>query len=92
MNNMIASWEDEENNRQIHFSVTYVVENGKVEINDVTPDKVAFVCPESNTVLRQIGVHTSGGRSHLASKLTAAGQIDQLATEIAKREGLLVNA
>ena len=29
MNKMIAQWEDEENNRQVQFSVDYTVENAR---------------------------------------------------------------
>ena len=58
MNTMLGQWEDEENNRQVQFSIDYTIEDSSIEIKSVTPNKVSFVCPESNTVVRTIGVHT----------------------------------
>ncbi|MEM7313587.1 MAG: hypothetical protein AAF497_10595 [Planctomycetota bacterium] len=85
MGSYIATWEDEENNRQIQFSVDYATENGSVEINDVTPVKVSFVCPETNTCTRTIRVHTDAGRKLLANNFRAKADLNLLATEIANR-------
>ena len=92
MSNTIAIWEDEENNRNIQFSMEYSVENGSVNIFNVTPTKVSFICPESNTVTRSISVHTDAGRELLANKIKNSGQLDSIATEIASREGMLISA
>ena len=92
MNNINATWEDEENNRHVQFSVEYTIENGRVEIHAVAPSKISFVCPQTNTVNRVINIHTDGGRRMLERQLVAAGQIEALATEIAGREGLLATA
>ena len=92
MKNTIATWEDEENNRHIQFSVDYSIENNQVEIKSVTPNKISFVCPTTNTVTRAIGIHTETGQSFLVSKIQEAGQIEAVAHEIAQREGLLVSA
>ncbi|MCH2183414.1 MAG: hypothetical protein MK108_15555 [Mariniblastus sp.] len=92
MKNTIATWEDEENNRHIQFLVAYAIENNQVEIKSVTPNKISFVCPTTNTVTRAVGIHTETGQAFLASKIQAAGQISAVADEIAQREGLLVSA
>ncbi len=80
-----ATWEDEENNRQIQFSVDYTAENGSIEITAITPSKISFICPETNTCHRAVGVHTQGGRSLLAKHLRAKAELDRLANEIADR-------
>jgi len=85
MKSIKTTWEDEENNRQIHFSVRYELKNESVEITHVTPEKVSIVCPVSNTVERTMGVHTEKGRQHLASKLISA-RAEQLKASIADRE------
>ena len=92
MNNINATWEDEENNRHVHYSVEYTIENGQIEICGVTPLKVSFVCPQSNTVIRKVHVHTTGGRRILNRQIQSSGQIEALAAEIADREGLLATA
>ena len=92
MKNTIATWEDEENNRHIQFLVAYAIENNEVEIKSVTPNKISFVCPDTNTFTRAIGVHTKTGQDFLAAKIKEAGKIEAVAIEIAQREGLLVSA
>ncbi len=92
MSSTIATWEDEDTNRHIQFSVEYTIENDRVEIGNVTPNKVSFVCPTSNTVTRAIGVHTNSGRSHLVDQIRTAGKIETVVNEIANREGLLASA
>jgi hypothetical protein len=78
-----ATWEDEENNRRVELVVNYRLDNQRVEINDVTPTRVNFLCPTSGNTLRSIGVWTNGGRRVLARQLKAAGRIDTLPQEIA---------
>ena len=85
MTNIKATWEDEENNRQIQFSVEYQLENEAVEIKNVTPEKVSFICPDTNTVTKSVQVWTDKGRDMLASKLDIA-RIAQLKSCIAERE------
>ena len=92
MNSMIATWEDEENNRHIQFLVAYAIENNEVEIKSITPNKISFVCPDTNTVTRAIGVHTKTGQEFLESKIKEAGKMEKVTLEIAKREGLLISA
>ena len=89
---MAATWEDEDNNRQIQFSVDYSAENGSVEIENITPTKVSFICPESNTCTRTIRVHTATGREMLAKHFRASGNVQRLADEIATRTQQPVNA
>ena len=92
MNSMIATWEDEDNNRHIQFLVAYTIENNEVEIKSITPNKISFVCPDTNTVTRAIGVHTKTGQEFLESKIKEAGRMENVTLEIAKREGLLILA
>ena len=42
-----ATWEDEENNRHVELVVNYQLDATRVEINDVTPTRVTFLCPTS---------------------------------------------
>lgn len=88
--NMLAQWEDGENHRQIQFSIEYAIENSTVVLNRVTPVKVTFICPDSNTVLRSIGVHTDKGASLLRNQLADSGKLDELAVEIGEKHGLLM--
>ena len=53
-----ATWEDEENNRRVELVVNYRLDATRVEINDVTPTRVTFLCPTSGKPTRSIGVWT----------------------------------
>ncbi len=85
MGTHIATWEDEENNRHIQFSVDYTAENGSVEIAKITPIKVSFICPESNTCLRTIGVFTHAGKRMLSDYVHHRGAVPRLVQEIMAR-------
>ncbi len=85
MGTYTATWEDEDNNRQIHFSVDYSTKNGAVEITNITPTKVSFICPDSNTCLRSVRVHTAAGRQLLAEHFRSHGNVERLSEEIASR-------
>ena len=87
MNSTIAKWEDDENNRQVQYSVDYTIENGSIDIVNVTPRQVDFACETKNSV----GVHTAKGKSLLAEKIQASGHLNQVKNEIAAKEGLLTN-
>lgn len=88
MNNCHATWEDEENNRQVELVVNYRLDATRVEINDVTPTRVNFLCPTSGKTTRSIGVWTDGGRRVLSRALESSGRLTTLPQEIA--EGKLV--
>ncbi len=77
-----ANWEDEENNRIVELLVDYSVNDEKVAIDNVTPKTVTFVEAESKEIVRQIGVWTDKGRSHLLSKFEEIVGLDSLHTEI----------
>jgi hypothetical protein len=79
-----ATWEDEENNRRVELVVNYRLDATRVEINDVTPTRVNFLCPTSGTSLRSIGVWTNGGRRVLNRQLKSAGRLHSLKQEIAE--------
>ena len=83
MKTTLCTWEDETSNRQVQFSVEYTIENGAVTIKTVTPNKVSFVCPETNTVKNSVGVHTETGRNLLSSQFRNSMGFERLATAIA---------
>ena len=56
MNSCQATWEDAENNRQVELVVNYRLDATRVEIGDVTPTRVNFLCPTSGKPTRSIGV------------------------------------
>jgi hypothetical protein len=88
MKNCQATWEDAENNRQVELVVNYRLDATRVEINDVTPTRVNFLCPTSGSTVRSIGVWTEGGRRVLERALKSSGRLNTLPQEIA--EGKLV--
>jgi hypothetical protein len=83
MNSCQATWEDEENNRQVELVVNYRLDATRVEINNVTPTRVTFLCPTSGSPVRSIGVWTSGGRRVLARQVNASGRLHSLKEDIA---------
>ncbi len=83
MNSTLATWEDEENNRHIHFSVNYTTEKGEVEIQSITPEKISFVCPDTNTCTRAIGIWTETGRDLVTQTIKNSSAIHQLKQHIA---------
>lgn len=84
MNSCQATWEDTENNRQVDLVVSYQVDSTRVEISNVTPTRVNFLCPTTGKVTRSIGVWTNGGRRVLGRQLKAAGRLNSLKQEIAE--------
>jgi hypothetical protein len=78
-----TTWEDEDNNRRVELVVNYRLDATRVEINDVTPTRVTFLCPTSGSPMRSIGVWTNGGRRVLKRQLTDAGRLATLPQEIA---------
>ncbi|HVT28581.1 MAG TPA: hypothetical protein VHE81_11260 [Lacipirellulaceae bacterium] len=83
MNSCQATWEDEENNRRVELVVNYRLDNQRVEINNVTPTRVNFLCPTSGNTLRSIGIWTNGGRRVLSRQIKDSGRLDTLKQEIA---------
>ncbi len=83
MNNCQATWEDAENNRRVELVVNYRLDTTRVDISDVTPTRVTFLCPTSGIPVRSIGVWTGGGRRVLARQFNASGRLDSLQEEIA---------
>src|SRR5829696_1241126 len=83
MKNCHATWEDEENNRQVELVVNYRLDATRVEINDVTPTRVNFLCPTSGSTTRSIGVWTNGARRVLSRAIEASGRLTTLPQEIA---------
>src|SRR6516164_9708143 len=88
-----ATWEDSETSRQVELVVNYRLddtraERARVEIGDVTPTRVTFMCSKTGQAKRSIGVWTESGRRLLAQQAATAGRLKSLAQEIA--EGSLV--
>jgi hypothetical protein len=83
MKSFQATWEDEENNRLVELVVNHRLDAKRVDINDVTPTRVTFLCPQTKAPLRSIGVWTDGGRRVLARQIEAAGRLTTLPQEIA---------
>ncbi len=73
-----AAWEDEENNRRVDLVVAYQVAGGQVEIDQVTPHRVHFACPNTGDNLRTIGVHTETGKQLLLERALAAGAVERI--------------
>ncbi len=90
--NMLAQWEDDSNHRQIQFSVEYSIQNSALIIDRLSPTKVTFICPDSNTVIRSVDVHTDKGRQLLADQFSTSGKLDELMIEIGKKHDLILAA
>ena len=82
MNTVNANWEDEENNRQVAFSVAYTQRENAVEIQSMTPRQVTFFCPETKNPVRIIGVWTDKGRELLEGQLHRSGHLSQIQEQI----------
>ena len=89
VNQFAAQWEDADNNRIVEYTVTYQVENSTVEIKNLTPTKVSFLCPTESKLTRTIGVHTLKGQTMIASQIQSAGAIENVILQIAEKRGLL---
>jgi hypothetical protein len=79
-----ATWEDAETSRQVELVVNYQLDAKRVDIQDVTPTRVTFLCQTTQRPLRSIRVWTAGGRQLLARQAAAAGRLATLAQEIAE--------
>ncbi len=82
MHTIEANWEDEENNRQVAFSVEFARKDDAIEIRALTPKQVTFLCPKSSEPVRTIGVWTDKGRELLTSQLHKSGQMTGLEKQI----------
>ena len=82
MHKVETNWEDEENNRQVAVAVEFTRQDNAIEIRSLTPKQVTFLCPESNSPLRSVGVWTDKGRELLAKQLHSAGYLPQLEEEL----------
>ena len=82
MQTVNANWEDEENNRQVEFSVAYTRQENAIEIQSMTPSKVTFFCPETKNPVRTISVWTDKGRELLKGQLHQSGHVEQIQQQI----------
>lgn len=82
MQTIESHWDDAANNRRVAFSAKFTREAGGVEIQTLTPKAVTFLCPESRSDLRTIGVWTDKGRDLLAHQLRTSGHLSELERKI----------
>ncbi len=82
MHTIETNWEDEENNRHVAFSVAYSRQDDAIEITAVTPRQITFLCPDTNTPVRTIGVWTDKGRELLAGQLHKSGHLSTIEKQI----------
>ena len=82
MQTVQANWEDDENNRQVEFSVAYTRQENSLEIQSITPSKVTFFCPETKNPVRTIGVWTDKGRELLKGQLHTSGNLDKIEEQV----------
>lgn len=82
MHTIDTHWEDAENNRRVAYSVRYAKDAAGVAIKAVTPKQVTFLCPESKSPLRTVGVWTQKGRELLAHQLRTSGHLTELERQI----------
>jgi hypothetical protein len=75
-------WEDEENNRQVALTVDYAVSDAKVCVTRVTPTRVTFLCPATQSPLRSIRVFTDKGRAILGRAFRSSAAAEQLLGEL----------
>jgi hypothetical protein len=82
MQTIESHWEDAENNRRVAYSVAFRREGKNVAIKYVTPKQVTFLCPESKSPLRTVGVWTHKGRELLSHQLRTSGHLTELERQI----------
>ncbi len=82
MTTIESHWEDAENNRRVAYSVHFARSGETVEIKAVTPKQVTFLCPETKSELRSVGVWTQKGRELLAHQLRTSGHLTELERQI----------
>ncbi|HRX79001.1 MAG: hypothetical protein H6821_04725 [Planctomycetaceae bacterium] len=82
MNSYQSVWEDDETSRRVELLVNYSQHDAGVTINEITPIKVTFLCPNTKASRRSIGVWTKTGRAMLAHQFRTAGRIESLEQEI----------
>ena len=82
MNIANVTWEDEEKNRHVEFSVAYAIENDQVQVREITPQSVSFICEKAGRPIRSIKVHTATGRSLLSRQFANSAAFAQLKDEI----------
>jgi hypothetical protein len=77
-----SHWDDAENNRRVAYSVAFAHDGKAVEIKAVRPTQVTFLCPESKSPLRTVGVWTDRGRELLAHQLRSSGHLTEVERQI----------
>lgn len=82
MQSIECHWEDASKNRRVAYSVAYAKNAAGVAITSVTPTEVTFLCPESKSPLRTVGVWTQKGRELLAHQLRTSGHLTELERKI----------
>jgi hypothetical protein len=81
MQSTAVNWEDEENNRIVSLAVDFTADS-EFELHRLTPTKVTFLCPDTRTQQRTVGVHSNTGRRILAQAFVNAGKLPQLKSRL----------
>jgi hypothetical protein len=87
MQSIQVNWEDEENNRLIELAVQYRLDEGSASIAGVTPKRVHFLCPNTGTALRSVGVHRPKSQSLVAQQFVSGGGLETLKERLAEKHG-----
>ena len=72
MNIANVTWEDDEKNRHVEFSIAYAIENNEVTVGEITPKSVSFLCEQGLRPVRSIQVHTATGRQLLSRQFATS--------------------
>lgn len=84
-----ASWEDSENNRRVDLTVTYVAAGDAIEVKQITPTRVTFLCPKSQEPVGSVRVHRDKARSILVRQIGERGYMEQLELELLSAHGTM---
>ncbi|MCA9258586.1 MAG: hypothetical protein KDA61_05280 [Planctomycetales bacterium] len=87
MQSIQVSWEDEENNRIVELAVQYRLDASSVSIDGITPSRVHFLCPQTGSSLRSIGVHREKGREVVKRQFINGGGMQRLMGHLEEKHG-----
>jgi len=84
-----TSWEDSETNRRVDLTVTYVAAGDAIDVRQITPTRVTFLCPQSQEPIGSITIHRDKARSILVRQLRERGYVERLEVELLAEHGTL---
>lgn len=86
---ILVQWADTENHRHVQFTIHYSIMRSAILIESLKPIKVTFACPQTNTMLRTIGVHTGKGQELLNTHFMQSVDFEDLLNLLATKHGLM---